>query len=183
MESVHLDPIVSWILRASIAALFATAAIHKVRQPEVFVETFSEYEILPERFTIPGVVMLVMAESSIAIGLLLDSTRVHASLAGVALLMIYGLAIGLNLARGRREIDCGCLGPANHQPLSNGLVYRNGILAIAAAAICLPVTGRGLQPVDAITLVGGVVVLVLLFQAIGLLASGASRRSNPERIS
>ena len=69
MESVHLDPIVSWILRASIAALFATAAIHKVRQPEAFVETFSEYEILPERFTIPGVVMLIMAESSIAIGL------------------------------------------------------------------------------------------------------------------
>lgn len=183
MESIRFDPIVSWILRAAMAALFAAAALHKIRQPRTFLETFSDYEILPDRFTLPGAVSLVMAEVALAVGLLFEPTRIPAGLAGAALLLVYGLAIGVNLSRGRQEIDCGCLGPAKGQSLSVGLVARNAVLAIAAVASSLPISSRSLHPVDAISFVGGVLVLALLFNAINMLATKPSPWPHPERIS
>ena len=41
----------------------------------------------------------------------------HAAAAAALLLALYAGAIGVNLARGRRDIDCGCGGPASRQPI------------------------------------------------------------------
>jgi uncharacterized membrane protein YphA (DoxX/SURF4 family) len=183
MELIRLDPVLAWILRASLAALFATAAVHKIRDPRAFLRTFSEYEILPRLFTAPGAIALVVAELSIAIGLLVGVSGNQAGLAAVSLLMIYSLAIIVNLCRGRLKIDCGCLGAANGQSLSVRLVLRNGILAIGAAAISLPISERSLLLVDGISLVGGFLTLVLLFNAINILAAETWLRPEPESIS
>ena len=48
------------------------------------------------------------------------------------LLLAYFAAIGLNLQRGRRAIDCGCGAPGRAQGLSAGLLVRNAVLALAA---------------------------------------------------
>ena len=54
------------------------------------------------------------------------------------LLVIYAVAIGVNLKRGRRQIDCGC--GDEPTPLSRALVVRNCVLvALAAGAYALPV--------------------------------------------
>jgi uncharacterized membrane protein YphA (DoxX/SURF4 family) len=183
VEALRLDPILAWILRAALATLFAAAALHKIRTPADFLETFSDYEILPALLTIPSVVLLVAAEALVALGLLIEPIRIYAALGGVALLVLYSLAIGVNLLRGRHEIDCGCLGPAKDQPLSYALILRNGSLAAAALVASLPVSGRVLHPVDAITLFGGLVVVFLLFNAINMLAAIASPRPGQESLS
>ena len=176
MELVRFDPVFAWILRASLAALFATAAVHKIRDPRAFLQTFSEYEILPRIFIVPAAIALVATETSIAVGLLAvqpsnpENAGVGAGLAALSLLSIYSLAIGVNLLRGRRDIDCGCLGPAGRQPLSRSLVIRNGLLAVGAGATCLPISHRSLNLVDGISLLCGLVTLVLLFNAINILA-------------
>ncbi len=172
MESLRLDPALAWILRTSLAALFATAVFHKLRDPRAFLHTFSEYEILPSRLTTPGALGLIAAEVLVVAGYCLDPFGVRPGLAALSLLLLYSLAIGLNLLRGRREIDCGCLGPASRQTrLSPWLLVRNGVLAFGAGATSLPVSERALHLVDGISVLGGFLMLVLLFNAIQLLAA------------
>jgi uncharacterized membrane protein YphA (DoxX/SURF4 family) len=183
MELIRLDPVFAWVLRSSLAALFATAAIHKIRDPRAFLRTFSEYKILPRRLTAPGAIALVVAELSISIGLLVGARGYLAELAAVSLLLVYTLAIGVNLLRGRRNIDCGCLGPASRQTLSGWLLFRNALLTIGAAAICLPISGRRLEFVDGISLVGGFLTLLLLFNAINILTAQTWRWPEPESVS
>lgn len=211
IEWIQLDPIVSWILRLALAALFATAAAHKLRDLRGFRQTLSDYEILPRLFVMPAAIGLVAFEVLIAIDLAtgLISSLVTATTAGTVsgstttvgtvgtapalspwaglaatgLLVIYGLAIGINLLRGRSEIDCGCLGPAARQPLSSWLLARNGILAFGAALTSLPLSSRSLHPIDGITLLGGVIVLALLFNSVNGLASDPSRWPAPEGLS
>ena len=182
MELVRLDPVLAWVLRACLAALFATAAAHKIRDPRAFLRTFSEYEILPRVFTAPGAIALVVAELSIAVGLLVDPGGYQAGLAAASLLLLYSLAIAVNLFRGRRKIDCGCLGPANQQPLSGWLILRNVVIAVGAAATSLPISGRDLHFIDGISLLGGFLTLVLLFNAINILAAERWLWPEPEGV-
>jgi hypothetical protein len=182
LEWLRLDPLVGWLLRAALAALFASAALHKIRDPRDFLRTFADYEILPERFVAPGAVALVAIEVAVAIGLLAVGGAV-VGLTAVSLLVLYSGAIGLNLLRGRREIDCGCLGPAFRQPLSSGLILRNAILATGAALCALPVSHRSLHAIDGISFVGGLATLVLLFHAINTLAAQTAFWPDRENVS
>jgi uncharacterized membrane protein YphA (DoxX/SURF4 family) len=183
MEWIRLDPVFAWVLRCSLAALFAAAAIHKIRDPRAFLRTFSEYEILPRLIAAPAAIIFVVSEISIAVGLLIDPGGYAAGLAAVSLLLIYTAAICVNLLRGRRNIDCGCLGPTNRQTLSGWLVSRNALLLIGAAGVCLPISGRTLHLVDGISVVGGFVTLVLLFNAVNILAAQTWHWPEPESVS
>lgn len=123
------------------AWLFATAALQKLADVPRFEATLSAYRIAPQ-VLIPALTLLVIAfESLAAIGLLLSlilplvgypvlSASLLLSLAGLApaLLLGYGLAMGLNLGRGRRSIDCGCGGVP--MPLSGLLVARNLVIGL-----------------------------------------------------
>jgi len=62
-----------------------------------------------------------LEERGVAIALSLASRSQELVLTD-RLLALYTLAVVVNLARGRREIDCGCFGPAARQPLSAALV-------------------------------------------------------------
>ena len=44
------------------------------------------------------------------------------------LLALYAGAMAVNLARGRRDLDCGCAGPGVRRPVGEGLLIRNGAL-------------------------------------------------------
>ena len=74
-------------------------------------------------------------------------------------------AIGVNLARGRRHIDCGCAGPHARRPIGPGLVVRNTVLAAVALAALAPVYDRPLVWVDALTVSGAVLALAALYVA------------------
>jgi Methylamine utilisation protein MauE len=157
-----LDPAVGMLLLACFMLLFASSAIHKLRDPAHFFEVLRAYEVLPE-----GAVRLAplvpLAELTAAAGLFAAATRFGAGLAGSALLVAYAAAIAVNLARGRRDLACGCGGPDDARPIAPWMVVRNLMLALLLALALVPWKPRPLVPVDALTVGGGVVVATLLY--------------------
>jgi len=172
MSTPALDPALQLLLRAALSLLFAAAATHKLRDVASFRTALERYELLPSLWSVPAGVALIAAEVGIAAGLWLPRVAPVAALAAAALLALYAGAIGVNLARGRRDIDCGCAGPARRQPISAALVRRNGVLAAAALVSALPGAPRGLTWVDGVTVIAGVTALGCLYAAVdGLLAT------------
>jgi hypothetical protein len=173
-----LDPALELVLRGALALLLGASAQGKLRDLAGFRAAVEGYELVPAR-AVPLVAALGAAvEAVLAVALLAPAAlgvRAVALLAAALLFAVYAAAIAINLARGRREIDCGCGGPAAHVPLSGWLVARNGALIAAALACRGGATARPLGGVDALTIAGGVAVLALVWIAWhGLLAHAAA---------
>lgn len=168
-----VDPLLSWLARAGLAALFAVAAAHKLRAPRVFVATLGEYRLLPGVCVAPVAALTIGIELALVPGLLASSASALAGVVASALLLVYSAAIAVNLARGRRDIDCGCLGPARRQTLSGWLLVRNvGLLGVAALA-ALPPGARSFVWLDGVSFVAGLLVSAALFTAISGLGAVA----------
>ena len=151
-----MDPIVAHVLRACFALLFAAAALHKLRDLSAFRDTVARYELLPSRLARPAAALVVAAELTVAATITLVPWT---SLVAAAMLALYALAIAINLARGRSDLDCGCMGPAAHTPISNRLVVRNTVLVALALALSTPVAPRALVWVDALTVLAATAAL------------------------
>ena len=164
-----MDPVVALVLRGALGALFVFAAVHKLRDRRHFDGTMLDYRILPARAALSIARFLPGVELALAVGLIAGSGL--AALVAAALLTVYGAAIAINLARGRRSIDCGCGGPA--QPLGPGLVVRNALLAAGALTLLLPVTDRVPGILDFTTVAAAVGALMLLYAAAAQLVAQA----------
>ena len=94
------------------------------------------------------------------------AAAVGASIA-VLLLSVYALAMGVNLLRGRRDLDCGCMGPGARSPIGPELLVRNLFLVVAAlVAGFAPIHARALVWVDFVTVPLAVAVLAALYAAV-----------------
>jgi len=172
MNGVAVDPAVHLALRFVLSSLLAWAAGHKLRDRGGFRSALARYELLPARALGAATVGVIALEIGVAAALWLPGATAIAGLAAAGLFALYAAAIGVNLARGRTQIGCGCAGVAGDHPLSAALVWRNLVLVAAALAIALPSSSRALTWLDAITVGAGVVVLVLAYAAVdGLLAN------------
>ena len=98
------------------------------------------------------------------------------------LLALYSAAIAANLARGRRHIGCGCLGPVSGRGLTGWLVVRNVVLIACSAAVWLPSTKRSLVWVDGVTLCGTLLVLAFFWIALNRLAACDAQRQYARRL-
>ncbi|HEY1927036.1 MAG TPA: MauE/DoxX family redox-associated membrane protein [Caulobacteraceae bacterium] len=127
------------------ALVFARAAAFKLRDIEAFADALAAYRILPISLVEPGARALPVVEAACALALLAPPTRVAGETAAATLLTVFALAMGVNLLRGRREIDCGCGDPSRRQPLAWSLVARNLAFAAALCACALaPVASQSL---------------------------------------
>ncbi len=176
-----IDPLVHLLCRAGIALLFATASAHKLRDLRGFEAVLDGYALLPER--LPERLLGLLARSVaafevfVAVGLLNEPTHRVAAFAAVALLSLYGVAISVNLLRGRRDIDCGCGGPVSDKGLRWSLVARNALLVAVAGTSLFPVGARTLGILDAMTFSGAIMVAALVWiSAAALGAIGAPAR-------
>lgn len=170
---MSIDPALSLLLRTALALLLGWAAVHKLRDTEAFHSALENYQLLP-RATLDLLVWLVPTiEIGIALMLLLPSTTRPAALAASILLIAYATAIAVNLASGRRNVDCGCLGRAGRRELSLALVLRNLLLATLAGMAALPVADRACTWLDAVTVIAGVPVLGFLYAAIDVLMANS----------
>ena len=158
-----VDPIVHTALRAGLALLFAMAALHKLRDAASFRATLAEYRMVPQALVRATATIVIAVEVVVAVAVLRPGTYAAAGVAAAVLLCVYSVAIATNLARGRRHIDCGCLGPSSGQGLTPWLLIRNAALVAGSAAVLLPTTGRELIWIDAVTLAGTLIVLGLLW--------------------
>jgi hypothetical protein len=75
MIDIRMDPAIATWVAASMALLFAAAAVHKLRDLRAFAGTFSAYELLPARFQQPLAPQVPVLEAAVAIGLLFDVWR------------------------------------------------------------------------------------------------------------
>jgi hypothetical protein len=179
LASFAADPIAVGTIVGALALVMLAAAWHKLSEPEVFAASVSAYELLPRWLVVPVARLLPWAEAGLAVGVLLPITRPAALIGLIALLLAYAAAIGVNLLRGRRDIDCGCGGAS--QPLSWGLVARNLILCAAALLAAQPTVERRMDWVDALTLVLGVLAFYALYLMADELLRQASRLARSGR--
>jgi hypothetical protein len=175
-----LDPVFAWVIRLALALLFGTAAWHKLRDLRAFSATLANYRLLPRAFARPVALALACCELGVASLLLVPLSgelvpfSALAPAVALVLLALYSGALGVNLARGRRDLDCGCLGPAHRQPISPGLLWRNAVISLGAVLLFVEPQPRVMNWIDALSVMGASATLVLLWTAAHQLAAAGS---------
>jgi uncharacterized membrane protein YphA (DoxX/SURF4 family) len=148
-------------IRVLVALVFLTAAVGKLRHRLVFQGVVANYQLLPEIAVPAFALVLPIVEIAVAAELLF-ATSAWPAMGAAALLMLFALAMAVNIQRGRRHIDCGCFQSALKQALSWILVGRNAGLALLLAVPAV-VPERALSPPGAAeALLTGTVLFVLL---------------------
>ena len=165
MTAAGVDPIVGAALRTALALMFGWAAAHKLRDMAAFRAAVSAYALVPAGALSVVSVLAVSTEMGVAVTLAWPSSGSLSALWAALLLLIYAVAVAVNLLRGRAHIDCGCVGAAGRQPITWALVVRNVVLSSVALVTALPASPRSLVWIDAVTLVAAVGALTLLYAA------------------
>lgn len=166
------DPVMVLAARVAIALLFASSLLHKLRHLGEFRQNVADYRLLPARLAFTAALLLLCAEMATLFSLVVPGMTGQGALMAAGLLMLYALAMAINLARGRRSIDCGCAGPQLKQPISEWLLLRNALLIGLALIGAQTPDGRGLGAWDIGLTACFVLSLWLLYTAAnGLLAN------------
>jgi hypothetical protein len=175
MMLMVLDPAVGLLLGATFALLFGSAAVHKLRDLRRFGEIFSAYGVVPvvSRWRLSWLVPVL--ELGVAVGVLVDASRLYAVAVGIVLLLMYAAAIGINLRRGRRDLACGCGGPDERRPIAAWMVWRNVVLSLGLASTLAPWAVRPLGFTDAVTVTFGLLTLALIYLCVDQLMGYVQR--------
>jgi peroxiredoxin len=163
--------LITVLLRIALSAVFGAAGVTKLldqRGTKDAVKNFGAPEFLAPALSIA----LPIAELAIAAGLLFANTTQPAALAALFMLALFGVAIAVNLARGRTH-DCHCFGQLHSRPLGWPTLVRDLIFAVGAAFVLwrsgvgssLGIPGRLAQ----LSLVQGLLLIGALLAAIAVL--------------
>jgi len=176
---LSIDPVMGLTCRLLLVFVFAPAIMHKLASARRFVAVLKGYRVIPEVLVNPVAVLVICAETFAVVGIWWPESRAWAAAVAVALLATYAVAIGINLARGRREIDCGCSFGAAEQPLSPALLIRNALLMLPCAGAGLAVTAP-LESVGAVIGLLAALALGLCYQVWGALLANRPRMQQLE---
>lgn len=133
-----MDPLLSLAAGFFCAGLLLGAGWHKLRAPAAFRRALAGYELLPA-FGLPVAARLLpLLEIALGAALLFPATRPTAAALACALFLLYALAMGVNLLRGRRGMDCGCSFGARAGGLTAFMPLRNLLFALTAALAAAP---------------------------------------------
>jgi hypothetical protein len=170
------DPLVQGFLHASLAALFARSAWHKLRDLHAFRRALAGYGLLPVGLEAAAARSLAIVESGVALALLAPGMGGAPAWCGAALLGLYTGAMAMAWHAGRRDVDCGCGAPGAGQPIGPGLWLRNALLM---AALCAAAPGALPRPSGALDVaqVGLAAIAAALFYA-----AVEQARSNAHRL-
>lgn len=174
-----MDPVFIFIISLSLSLLFGFAAFHKAKSFAAFRTTMNDYRLIPSALSTGSAVAIITIEAVAAIAVLIPATRTYGLQLIIAVLAIYTAGIGINLLRGRRNIDCGCSGPASRHELSGWLVSRNLIL-LSLAVIAMKGSMEGMVPrdlnwLDSLVVLLAVCVASILYMGANQLLAQAPR--------
>jgi len=158
-----IDPVCTLLIVSCAMLLFGAAAAHKLRAVGEFAKALAQYQLLPTGFIRFAGAALGLTELAICLGLPWPALQPVGAAAGVVLLLVYSAAITINLARGRRDLDCGCGGFGRRTPIGSWMVVRNLSLACMLCFLMFPEASRSLEPADAVTIAGGVTAASFLY--------------------
>jgi hypothetical protein len=174
----RLDPALGHSITLAYALLFAAAAVHKLRDLPRFTAIFAAYRLLPGFLARRAAWLIPCVELGVAIGLPLSAGgRPQAVLAGAGVLIAYAAGVGLNLARGRRDLDCGCVTARSRRSIAPWMVSRNLILALVLGFAAGPWSSRPVEGADFLTVPGAVAAAALLYAAVDRLLGDVMPRT------
>lgn len=137
-----MDPIIPPALylcaRVFGGLLFGVAAVGKLRHRIAFMGVFENYRLTPPALTRVLAPALIAAEALVAGSLLSGLGLAIGAIGAIVLLLLFALAIAINVARGRDDIDCGCFSSTLRQQLNWTLVARNVSYAVLMACLLTP---------------------------------------------
>ncbi len=170
-----MDPIITIIISICMSMMFGFAAAHKLTDIAVFKATIVEYQLVPLMLSGTVAVILIVAELLAAILVLVPAIRTYGLMIMAVLLFLYTAGISINLLRGRRDIDCGCSGPASRHELSGWLVLRNLVMLSLVLLATSPLTQRPANWLDAVVVLFSVMVTSGLYMGMNQMLAQAPR--------
>ncbi|MED5247480.1 MauE/DoxX family redox-associated membrane protein [Priestia sp. LL-8] len=159
MESILL------VIRFVVFIIFFSSGIEKIKEIKKHEGAVSDFKVLPSKIVPLFSRMDPILEIVISVGILLGFFLKINIFLCLILLLIYNIAIVINLLRGRYEISCGCGGVVGTHNLSWWLVTRNTL--IMASLILLLTRDSVLFSIDA--LLRGSKANLVLFNPLGYL--------------
>lgn len=148
-------------IRILVALVFLAAALGKARHRLAFQGVAANYRLLPDIVVPAFALVLPAVEAAVAMALLFDAS-LWPAVSAAALLIVFAVAMAINIGRGRRYIDCGCFQSTLKQTLSWILVARNVGLALLLAVPAAVPQGALSTSDAAQALLTGAVLFVLL---------------------
>ena len=133
--------LITVLLRLALSAIFGVAGVTKLIDPPGTREAVKNFGS-PEPLVPVLAIVLPIAELAIAAGLFFTTTVRASALAGLLILILFIVAISINLARGQTH-DCHCFGQLYSRPLGWPTLARNLIFALVAVFV-LWKSGSGL---------------------------------------
>jgi uncharacterized membrane protein YphA (DoxX/SURF4 family) len=165
---MSFDPSILIASRVLGALVFGMAVLGKLHHRDEFVGVVANYRLVPEPL-VSLVAWLVVALETVVVLSLATGVGLAAG-AGLSVILLCGfaLAMTINLARGRQEIDCGCFQSALRQRLSVPLIVRNLVLTAAI----LPLSEAGARSARLVPLLAGEMQSASLLQVLDGVAGG-----------
>lgn len=110
-------------------ALFLFTGIGKATDSARFASDIAAYRLLPLDAAFPAAYAIIVTETLLGIWLFSGAATLAAGLVSAVLLLVFAGAMGINVARGRTHLSCGCI-PGVDARLSWASVFRNVSLAV-----------------------------------------------------
>jgi putative oxidoreductase len=94
-------------VQIALGIVFVIAALPKIADPPAFAHMIYNYRLVPGGVINAMALVLPWVELATGVGLILGVWKREAAIVAGLLLLVFLLAIGINLARGH-AVDCGC---------------------------------------------------------------------------
>lgn len=128
--------LILFMLRGSLAYIFLVTGWRKSRYIHSFEREVADYELLPTFLIRPVALILPFTEIGLGMMLLMGWGVKLAGVLITSLLIIFIIAMGINLVRGRK-LNCGCSGAGHHRQINLKLIAYDFFLLLLALPIII----------------------------------------------
>ena len=125
--------LLSAFIRVVLSVVFAVAGLSKLMDRPGTRSALTKFGS-PETLTPALAVLLPATEMGIAVALVFNRTAFLGTLAAILLLMVFVVAIAINLVRGRTP-ECHCFGQIYSRPIGWPTLVRNALFALAGVLV------------------------------------------------